>query len=645
MQRKLTSASTLDNLRKEAKRWLKALRENDAQARERFENAYPNTPARPGLRHVQHALAREYGRDNWKDLTQALQRSAAERSAEEYERLAQDFVNAYEGDAAALQRLNQHYRRSFTFDDLRAEIWRRVYAFRQRAFRLPKNYMQLAEAQIVIAQDTGFGSWAALMQAVAAGAPPPGAAYTVDAKEHRAAPARRMTDADWDELIDVIQERRITALDANGLMTDAVLARIAGLDHVTSVRLGGSRELTDDGLLELARMPQLQHLDLNEYPGGKLTDRGLEALRHLPNLRTFEMTWQAGISDAGVGNLRSCDRLERVNLMGSPTGDGAIEALQGKPRLHYFSSGRRVTDAGLARLHNFPLLKKWHGESIASGAKEAIANGGHLLIDGPFTNRGLASLAGLEGVFELDLFWHVSGITPEGFAHLRHLPNLVSLGCDGELSDDAAMRHIAALPRLRRLRAQETVATDDGFTALSRSKTIEYFWGRECPNLGSRGFVAFSNMPALRGIGMSCKNVDDEALATLPHFPALRELTPIGMKDEGFRHVGRCRRLERLTCMYCRDTTDVATEHVAALELKYYYAGLTRITDRSLAILGGMSSLEQVDLYECQGVTDAGLVFLAGLPRLREVHLEGLPRVTLEGTRVFPGHVRVIYST
>jgi hypothetical protein len=248
------------------------------------------------------------------------------------------------------------------------------------------------------------------------------------------------------------------------LMTDATLGRIAGLDHVTRLSLGGSRELTDDGLLHLARMPQLEHLNLSEYPGDKLSDRGLEVLRHLPNLRTFEMTWQAGISDAGVANLRFCDQLERVDLMGSPTGDGGIEALQGKPRLHYFSSGRLVTDTGLRLLHNFPLLKKWGGSET---------NAGHLLIDGPFSNDGLAGLAGLDGVFELDLFWHVSGITSDGFAHLLHLPNLGSLGCDGELSDDTAMRYIAAIPRLRRLRAQESVATDDGFTALSQSKTIE----------------------------------------------------------------------------------------------------------------------------------------------------------------------------
>jgi hypothetical protein len=58
-------------------------------------------------------------------------------------------------------------------------------------------------------------------------------------------------------------------------------------------------------------------------------------------------------------------------------------------------------------------------------------------------------------VFDLDLFWHVTGITSDGFAHLVHLPNLSSLGADGKLSDNEAMRHIAALPRLRKLRVQE----------------------------------------------------------------------------------------------------------------------------------------------------------------------------------------------
>jgi hypothetical protein len=66
-------------------------------------------------------------------------------------------------------------------------------------------------------------------------------------------------------------------------------------------------------------------------------------------------------------------------------------------------------------------------------------------------------------------------------------------------------------------------------------------YGRSFAYFGSRGFVALSKMPALRGFGISCKNVDDQALSTLPLFPALRELTPIDVKDDSFRHVGACR--------------------------------------------------------------------------------------------------------
>ncbi len=68
MQRKITPATNLDNLKKEARRWLRALRANDAGARERLQLACPNAAETPVLRDVQHALAREYGQESWKAL-------------------------------------------------------------------------------------------------------------------------------------------------------------------------------------------------------------------------------------------------------------------------------------------------------------------------------------------------------------------------------------------------------------------------------------------------------------------------------------------------------------------------------------------------------------------------------------------------
>ncbi|HEU0007228.1 MAG TPA: hypothetical protein VFS12_14685, partial [Terriglobia bacterium] len=211
MPRKITPARSLENLRKQAKRWLKALRANRPEARARFEQAYPSAPANPVLRDVQHALAREYGHESWIALKKAVEKLAAEstgttlqtQTAEGYERLAQDLILAYDSqDGAALERLNEHYHRSFTFDDLWAEIWRRVYAVRQRLFKGQKKYLQLAEAQTLIAQDAGFGSWASLTKSVATGAPPV-PAYEIDTAENRIAPRRQLSDKEWEELLAV----------------------------------------------------------------------------------------------------------------------------------------------------------------------------------------------------------------------------------------------------------------------------------------------------------------------------------------------------------------------------------------------------------------------------------------------------------
>ncbi|WP_421999227.1 ankyrin repeat domain-containing protein [Reyranella sp.] len=82
MSRKLTVRSTPDSLKKEAKRWLKALQAGDAMARRRLLAVTPEAPAEPGLRDVQLALAREYGLPGWAVVSQALKdarRSHAER--------------------------------------------------------------------------------------------------------------------------------------------------------------------------------------------------------------------------------------------------------------------------------------------------------------------------------------------------------------------------------------------------------------------------------------------------------------------------------------------------------------------------------------------------------------------------------------
>ena len=567
---------------------------------------------------------------------------------ERYERLARELAAAYSrGDMNAIRELNWSYGTSF--------VWEREPEAMQR--RLPTWFaseartedLAVADAQRMVAHSYGLESWAEFAESVLqpprdSRSPPnftnsTAPFYQIDWRDNRLSVRGPLSERDWDVIAGVMEDAQIAKLSAGG-MTDAGMKRISELAHITHLRVGDSKELTDEGARHLARMPELVELELGGWVS-PITDRALEALRHLPKLSRFKSCRTKHLTDAGVAHLAGCDRLESVDLMGAPVGDGLLRALAGKPHLRQLKTGRNVTDQGLALLHEFPIFKTWRGGETRYELMSADAEPNHLLLDGPITDAGLASLAGLDGLFGLSFFWHCPAFTAAGLEPLRNLPRLGFLGCQGEHCDDEAMRHIAAMPGLRMLMGQGAVAGDDGFVALSGSQTIEYIWGRECPNLGGKGFAALAEMPALKGLAVSCKHVDEASLATLPQFRALRGLMPMDVSDEGFGYIGQCENLESLRCMYCRETGDAATEHIAGLPLKSYYAGMTKITDRSLEILGRMASLERLEFWQCAGLTNAGVAHLAALPQLREISLDGLPGVSRKAVELFPAHVRV----
>jgi hypothetical protein len=266
------------------------------------------------------------------------------------------------------------------------------------------------------------------------------------------------------------------------------------------------------------------------------------------------------------------------------------------------------------------------------------ASPNYLFLRGPFTDRGMQHMRGLDGLFALNLDDGKLGLTADGIMPLVSLPNLGWLAVDAK---DDWMPYIAEMPRLRFLGAQDTTAGDDGFAALGRSRSIEYIWGRRCHNLKRRGFLALAEMSALRGLSVSCLNVGDEGISSLPRFPALKELMPMDIPDAGYRHIGKCVGLESLILMYCRDTTDVATEHITGFpKLSYYFNSYTTITDRTPELLSSMNTLERVTFDACLGLTDSGVAKLARLPRLKELRVSG-KGLTASVGGMFPSSVTV----
>src|SRR5262249_40364707 len=144
-------------------------------------------------------LARRRGQDQVAAVLDAavsgksIQGDRPEKDA--LEGLAKDLASAFESeDAEALQRLNRFRGRSLSREDLRAEVWHRVYKVRQAKGR--PGCFDLADAKEFLAREAGFGNWTAFVNAggVLLGEP-----YTI--QDRRIAPRRQLSEKDWDELI------------------------------------------------------------------------------------------------------------------------------------------------------------------------------------------------------------------------------------------------------------------------------------------------------------------------------------------------------------------------------------------------------------------------------------------------------------
>ena len=148
-------------------------------------------------------------------------------------------------------------------------------------------------------------------------------------------------------LIRYVPGLRVLQLDhADNKLTDAGMVEIAKLTQIEHLRIRGG-SIGDDGLKALATMPNLKALNI---PQGKFTDAGLAHLKELPKLEMLRIG-SPNVTDKGIAELNDFPSLSRVHLIDIPITDRGLADLQAIPKLEsLYLDGANISDAAVDEL-------------------------------------------------------------------------------------------------------------------------------------------------------------------------------------------------------------------------------------------------------------------------------------------------------
>jgi Leucine-rich repeat (LRR) protein len=155
-------------------------------------------------------------------------------------------------------------------------------------------------------------------------------------------------------------------------LNDEDLPALAELKHVVSLNLSGCAGVTVQGLAVLAKLPDLEVLDLGEYDPSqarsvpqapaaskppRVTDDVLDHLRGLKHLRELNLSG-ADITDKGLAKLAGLTNLEVLDLSHTKVTDAGLVHLKGFRRLRtlILDSTSYVTEGSAGLLKTNPTL-------------------------------------------------------------------------------------------------------------------------------------------------------------------------------------------------------------------------------------------------------------------------------------------------
>jgi len=257
--------------------------------------------------------------------------------------------------------------------------------------------------------------------------------------------------------------------------------------NIVAANLRGSW-INDTEMIELARLPYLERLDLSHT---RISDEGMLHLKTAPRISDLNLYYSEWLTDQGLTAIRNWKHLKRLNVRGTRISDGTLEIVSKFAGLEALDiANTQVTDNGLDYLITLTNLKELGiGRSrLSENALEVLRmlptltyldlSGARATPPDLARRRGGAgamsegmvrAIAELKDLRTLRLGY--SNISGEGLRILSVLDKVEKLGlesCTGV--DDSAAAELGKWKGLRYIDLQQTRVTPQGVEALRKSK-------------------------------------------------------------------------------------------------------------------------------------------------------------------------------
>ncbi len=410
----------------------------------------------------------------------------------------------------------------------------------------------------------------------------------------------RLTNASGEGMRFIKEMKSLECLTLPSRIDDAGLAEVAELRSLKRLYFSGKHPVTNEGLAVLARLSLLEELDL----GGKyISDAGLVHLAKLPSLR-YLMLYGENFSDAGLAHLKNIPSLQILNLAHLPITDEGLQHLSGQTSLENLSLyNTEVTDRGLVYLKSMPSLKKL---SINKRGKK-----------GQITDAGMVHLAQVNSLEHLEL---PGGITDKGTAYIAKLKNLKYLWGGGDT--DIALRHLSKLRALEYLGIGGKGLTDAGMDEITKLTNLRELH-LTADTITNEGLAKLKTLKSLERLSLMCKNITMSGVSELNALSNLTYLAAhIVVQDNSGLDISGLTKLENLTISTPLGSgTTIRDEDLACLanlkNLKWLQ-GVVGVSDAGMMHLAGLTNMERLNVSGSD-LTDKGLSYLAGMKKLNHL--------------------------